>query len=72
VAAPPPRLAGRVLFLVYLSLYSLERFALSYVSSYQIVAFGLTQSQMVAVASLAAGLLGLWRLRASTAAVRAA
>lgn len=42
------------LFLVYLTLYSLERFALSFVSSYQIVALGLTQSQIIALTALAA------------------
>jgi phosphatidylglycerol---prolipoprotein diacylglyceryl transferase len=54
------------LFLVYLSLYSLERFLLSYASAYQIVAFGLTQSQIVALAALGAAVpLGLWSLRRS-------
>ncbi len=42
-----------LLFLVYLSLYSLERFFLAFTSSYQIIAFGLTQSQIVALISLA-------------------
>ena len=42
-----------VLFLVYLSLYSAERFLLAYVSSYQIIALGLTQSQIVALVALA-------------------
>lgn len=37
------------LFLVYLTLYSLERFFLAFTSSYRIIAFGLTQSQIVAV-----------------------
>src|SRR3990172_9242064 len=41
------------LFLVFLGLYSLERFLLAFTSSYQIVAFGLTQSQIVALAALA-------------------
>ena len=41
------------LFLVYLVLYSLERFTLAFASSYQIVALGLTQSQIVALAALA-------------------
>jgi len=55
------------LFLVYLGLYSLERFFLAYVSSYQIVAFGLTQSQIVALAGLATAIpLGVWMLRRST------
>lgn len=42
-----------LLFLVYLSLYSTERFLLGFTSSYQIIAFGLTQSQIVALVSLA-------------------
>ena len=55
------------LFLVYLGLYSLERFFLAYVSSYQIIAFGLTQSQIVALAGLAIAIpLGVWMLRRST------
>ena len=41
------------LFLVFLGLYSLERFLLAFTSSYQIIAFGLTQSQVVALAALA-------------------
>ena len=55
------------LFLVYLGLYSLERFFLAYVSSYQIIAFGLTQSQIVALAALAIAIpLGVWMLRRPT------
>jgi len=45
-----------LLFLVYLSLYSVERFLLAFTSSYQIIAFGLTQSQIVALISLAVAL----------------
>lgn len=41
-----------LLFLVYLGLYSLERFLLGFTSSYQILAFGLTQSQIVALVGL--------------------
>jgi phosphatidylglycerol:prolipoprotein diacylglycerol transferase len=41
-----------LLFLVYLSLYSVERFLLGFTSSYRILAFGLTQSQLIALASL--------------------
>ncbi len=41
------------LFLVYLTLYSLERFFLGFTSSYNILAFGLTQSQIVAIFGLA-------------------
>jgi phosphatidylglycerol:prolipoprotein diacylglycerol transferase len=49
------------LFLVYLILYSLERFFLAFASSYQIVGFGLTQSQIIALASLAVSVpLAIW------------
>jgi len=44
------------LFLVYLTLYSLERFFLGFTSSYRIIAFGLAQSQLVAIFGLAIGL----------------
>jgi phosphatidylglycerol---prolipoprotein diacylglyceryl transferase len=40
-----------LLFLTYLILYSVERFFLAFTSSYQIMAFGLTQSQIVALIS---------------------
>jgi phosphatidylglycerol:prolipoprotein diacylglycerol transferase len=51
------------LFLVYLVLYSLERFSLAFASSYQIVALGLTQSQIVALAALAVSVpLGIWTI----------
>ncbi|MBI3243184.1 MAG: prolipoprotein diacylglyceryl transferase [Chloroflexi bacterium] len=52
-----------LLFLVYLAIYSVERFLLAFTSSYQIIAFGLTQSQIVALVALAAALpLIAWRL----------
>ena len=41
-----------LLFLVYLSLYSVVRFSLAFTSSYQIIAFGLTQSQIIALVVL--------------------
>ena len=41
-----------LLFLVYLTLYSLERFLLGFTSSYQILALGLTQSQIIALVGL--------------------
>lgn len=47
--------AGR-LFLVYLTLYSIERFFLAFTSSYRIIAFGLTQSQIVAMFGFAIGM----------------
>jgi phosphatidylglycerol:prolipoprotein diacylglycerol transferase len=42
-----------LLFLVYLTLYGIERFLLGFTSSYQVIAFGLTQSQIVALIALA-------------------
>ena len=41
------------LFLLYLTLYSLERFLLAFTSSYRIIALGLTQSQIIALFGLA-------------------
>src|SRR5512138_3200494 len=43
------------LFLVYLVLYSIERFFLGFTSSYRILAFGLAQSQIIAVFGCAIG-----------------
>ena len=43
------------LFLTYLILYSLERFFLAFTSSYRIIAFGLTQSQIMALLGLTVG-----------------
>jgi phosphatidylglycerol:prolipoprotein diacylglycerol transferase len=42
-----------MLFLVYLTLYSLERLLLAFTSSYKIIAWGMTQSQIIALAGLA-------------------
>ncbi|HLF28970.1 MAG TPA: prolipoprotein diacylglyceryl transferase [Anaerolineae bacterium] len=55
-----------LLFLVYLSLYSVERFLLAFTSSYEIIAFGLTQSQIVALISLAVALPLIARMLART------
>ena len=44
------------LFLVYLTLYSFERFFLAFTSSYRIIAFGLTQSQLIAVFGFGIGM----------------
>ena len=41
-----------LLFLVYLSLYSVMRFFLAFTSSYKLIAFGFTQSQIIALAAL--------------------
>ena len=52
-----------LLFLIYLTLYSLERFFLAFTSSYQILAFGLTQSQIVALVSFVVALALIARMR---------
>jgi phosphatidylglycerol:prolipoprotein diacylglycerol transferase len=58
--------ADGTLFLVYLILYSLERFFLAFTSSYRIIALGLTQSQMIALIGLAiAGTILTLRARAA-------
>jgi phosphatidylglycerol:prolipoprotein diacylglycerol transferase len=44
------------LFLVYLLLYSTGRFLITFWSSYQIVAFGLNQAQLISLAALVIGL----------------
>lgn len=50
------------LFLVYLILYSLERFFLAFTSSYRIIALGLTQSQIVAIFGFSIGMALLARV----------
>src|SRR5215208_2270573 len=53
------------LFLLYLILYSLERFFLAFTSSYRIIVLGLTQSQIIALVGLvSAAAVLLWRSRA--------
>ncbi len=44
------------LFLVYLVLYSIERFFLGFTSSYRILTYGLAQSQIIAIAGFAIGI----------------
>ena len=45
-----------VLFLIYLTLYSAGRFLITFWSSYQIVAFGLNQAQLISLTVLSVGL----------------
>ncbi|HEY5903169.1 MAG TPA: prolipoprotein diacylglyceryl transferase [Anaerolineales bacterium] len=47
------RLPDGVLFLIYLILYSIERLLLGFTSSYRLIAWGLTQSQIIAIIGLA-------------------
>lgn len=47
-------LADGSLFVIYVTLYSVERFLLGYTSAYLTVAFGLNQSQLIALSLLAA------------------
>lgn len=58
------QLPDGALFLIYLALYSLMRFLMAFTSSYQIIAFGLTQSQLVALIGLAVALPLMARLLA--------
>lgn len=65
------KLPDGFLALIYLALYSLGRFMVGYTSSYRIFLAGLTQSQIVALVTLALVLpvaLLLWKLRVSPAA----
>lgn len=47
------RMPDGLLFLVYLILYSIERFFLAFTSAYQTIALGMTQSQLVSLIALA-------------------
>lgn len=51
--------ADGTLFLVYLALYSLERFFLAFTSSYRIISLGLTQSQFIALFGLTVAIMFL-------------
>jgi phosphatidylglycerol:prolipoprotein diacylglycerol transferase len=51
-----------VLFLIYLTLYSAGRFVITIWSSYEIVAFGLNQAQLISLISLIIGVPLLVRL----------
>jgi uncharacterized membrane protein YedE/YeeE len=53
-------------------LYSIERFLLSFTSAYQVIAFGLTQSQLVALVALAAAVPLLIRALTGQVAMRRA
>jgi phosphatidylglycerol:prolipoprotein diacylglycerol transferase len=57
-----------VLFLIYLTLYSAGRFIITFWSSYEIVAFGLNQAQLISLAALIVGVpMLIYRLRHSAA-----
>jgi len=47
------KLSDGVLFVIYLTLYSFERFLLGYTSAFKLVAFGFNQSQLISLAVLA-------------------
>lgn len=60
-----------LLALIYLALYSMGRFLVAYTSSYPVILAGLTQSQIVALVTLALVLplgLFLWKVRVPAAA----
>jgi phosphatidylglycerol---prolipoprotein diacylglyceryl transferase len=61
------RFPDGMLFLIYLSLYSLERFSLAFTSSYKIMAWGMTQSQIVALIGLAIAIPVMFRLNKRSA-----
>lgn len=46
------RLPDGILFVTYMTLYSLERFLLGFTSAYKIIAFGFSQSQLISLAVL--------------------
>jgi phosphatidylglycerol:prolipoprotein diacylglycerol transferase len=53
-----------VLFLIYLTLYSAGRFIITFWSSYQTVALGLNQAQLISLAALSVSVpLLIYRLR---------
>lgn len=61
-----------LLFLVYLALYGVQRFVVGFGSSYQIVAWGMTQSQIIALLGLAVSIplaYLVWRLHARATTV---
>lgn len=47
------KLSDGSLFVIYLTLYSLERFLLGYTSAFKVIAFGFNQSQLISLAVLA-------------------
>ena len=62
-----------LLFLMYLGLYGLQRFIVGFSSSYQIVTWGMTQSQIIALLGLAVAIplaLSKWRSYMKLASVR--
>lgn len=65
------RIPDGMLFLIYLSLYSIERFLLAYTSSYKIIAWGMTQSQIVAVIGLAVAIPAMFLLQKKLGTVKA-
>jgi phosphatidylglycerol:prolipoprotein diacylglycerol transferase len=60
-----------MLFLVYLTLYSLERLLLAFTSSYKIIAWGMTQSQIIALAGLAIAIPTMFLLKKKLGAIKA-
>jgi phosphatidylglycerol:prolipoprotein diacylglycerol transferase len=50
------------LFLTYLVLYSVERFFLAFTSSYRVIAYGLTQSQIIALFGFVIGIILLFQM----------
>ena len=65
------RLSDGMLSLVYLALYSLERFLLAFTSSYKIIGWGMTQSQIVALVGLVISIPAIFLLQRKSALVEA-
>ena len=59
-----------MLFLVYLTLYSLERLLLAFTSSYKIIAWGMSQSQIIALAGLAIAIPTMFLLKKKLGAIQ--
>lgn len=59
-----------MLFLVYLTLYSVERLLLAFTSSYNIIAWGMTQSQIVALLGLAIAIPAMFFLQKNLGIVK--
>jgi len=65
------RLPDGALFLIYLSLYSIGRFFITFLSSYREFAFGLNQAQVMSLVGLAVALPLLARMAVARKAVQA-
>jgi len=65
------RLSDGMLSLIYLTLYSVERFLLAFTSSYNIIGWGMTQSQIVALVGLVISIPAIFLLQRKSVPVEA-